>query len=64
MAQAAVPAFPVQIPNLLSDLQKTAARQNTTLLSGILLGDPMQKQPYYNGIILLGADQGEFANAI
>lgn len=58
--EAALPAFPAQIPNILARIDKTAAHQNSTLLLGILLGDPIQKQPYYNGIMLLGADHGEY----
>jgi apolipoprotein N-acyltransferase len=56
--EAALPAFPDQIPQIITGLQETSAKNNTTLLLGILLGDPYQK--YFNGILLLGADQGEY----
>lgn len=57
--EAAIPAFPEQIPNLLTQLDQTAAASHSTLLLGVLLGDLSKKQ-YYNGILLLGADHGDY----
>jgi apolipoprotein N-acyltransferase len=56
--EAALPAFPQQIPQLIEKLAQ-AAKPNNTLLTGILLGDPINK-PYFNGVLLLGANQGEY----
>ena len=56
--EAALPAFPQQIPNIIKKIDD-AADQHSTILLGILLGDPVTK-PYYNGIMLLGADHGEY----
>jgi apolipoprotein N-acyltransferase len=57
--EAALPAFPEQIPGLLNELNQTAVKQNATLLLGILLGNYSEKR-YFNGIMLLGVDQGEY----
>lgn len=57
--EAALPAFPEQIPGLLDQLSQTAKEQNSTLLLGILLGNLNQKR-YFNGIMLLGVDQGQY----
>ncbi len=57
--EAAIPAFPQQVPALIEELNQTAAENKSTLLMGILLGDPVNK-PYFNGIMLLGADPGEY----
>jgi apolipoprotein N-acyltransferase len=57
--EAALPAFPHQIPGILERLNQTAANHHTTLLLGILLGDPANKE-YFNGIELLGMDQGDY----
>lgn len=57
--EAALPVFSQQIPQVLSQLNEQAKQQKSTLLVGILLGDLNTKQ-YYNGIVLLGADQGEY----
>ena len=57
--EAALPAFPEQIPTLLDQLNQTATDQKSTLLLGILLGNISQKR-YFNGIMLLGADHGEY----
>lgn len=56
--EAALPAFPSQIPHILDKFNNIANAQHSTLLLGILLGQPEQK--YFNGILLLGADQGEY----
>jgi apolipoprotein N-acyltransferase len=57
--EAALPAFPGQIPNTLQKLDQTAAEGGSTLLLGILLGEPNSRE-YYNGIRLLGVDQGDY----
>jgi apolipoprotein N-acyltransferase len=57
--EAAIPAFPQQVPHLLEQLQQTADKHHSTLLFGILLGDLASKH-YFNGIMLLGADHGEY----
>lgn len=57
--EAALPAFSDQIPDLLQALDKTANAHGTTLWLGILLNEPAQKQ-YFNGIMLLGRDHGEY----
>ncbi len=56
--EAAIPAFPAQIPEILANFEKTALDHKSTLLLGILLGQHDKK--YYNGIMLLGSDQGEY----
>lgn len=57
--EAALPAFPEQIPEILQQLDHTAASRHSTLLLGVLLGDLRIKQ-YFNGALLLGADHGEY----
>lgn len=56
--EASLPAFPAQIPEILEKFTKTSLDHQSTLLLGILLGRPDQK--YYNGILLLGSDQGQY----
>lgn len=57
--EAALPAFPYQIPQQLEQLDQTARQHNSTLLLGILLNDSLKGQ-YFNGIILLGNSHGEY----
>ncbi|MBS0350121.1 MAG: apolipoprotein N-acyltransferase [Proteobacteria bacterium] len=57
--EASLPVFPQQIPKLLQQINQTALSNNSTLMLGILLGNP-QQGTYYNGIMLLGNNQGQY----
>ena len=56
--EAALPTFAEEIPATIEHLDKTAQQKNSSLLLGVLLaGGP---QHFYNGVLLLGLDHGEY----
>ncbi len=57
--EAAIPFFPEQLPDFFEDLATQAAQHNTTLITGVPLTD-RSNQKYYNGLILLGDDEGHY----
>ncbi len=56
--EAAMPAFAYQVEPALDSLNQQAAENHSTLLLGVLLGNPTGQ--YYNGLILLGQDRGSY----
>jgi apolipoprotein N-acyltransferase len=52
--ETAVPAFPDEIPDVLSRLGQLASKHGTSLLVGIPSGD-RHRGPYYNSVMLLNA---------
>ncbi|MBT8449551.1 MAG: apolipoprotein N-acyltransferase, partial [Gammaproteobacteria bacterium] len=55
--EAAIPALPHQVLDFLETVDALAVSQNQTVLTGIPL---YEDDKFYNGIILLGNDQGEY----
>lgn len=55
--EAAIPALPYQVPDFLETMDALAVAQGQTILTGIPL---YEEEKFYNGIILLGRDQGEY----
>lgn len=57
--EAAVPIFPEEIPAFITYLDQSAKANHSHLLLGIPLQNTVTKQ-YYNGLMLLGENQGTY----
>ncbi len=58
MARSRTARFCWEVAGTLDQLDRTGQEKNTTLMLGILLADGPHR--YYNGILLLGVDHGEY----
>jgi apolipoprotein N-acyltransferase len=57
--EAAIPAYPEDVPFYLNLLSKAAKLHNSTILSGIPFYDK-ETRKYYNGILALGVNEGRY----
>ncbi len=57
--EAAIPAFPQQIPTILEELANIAKQHHSSLLFGIPLVIPNPEQ-YFNALLVVGIDEGEY----
>lgn len=58
--EAAIPTFPQQLASFIQQLRADAKQHGSTILTGIPLSNAAGNR-YYNGLILIGSDQGQYA---
>lgn len=58
--ETAIPAFSVEVPEMLEALTGAAREAGTTLLLGVPTGEPWTGGRYYNSVLALGVETGRY----
>ncbi|MGE0858185.1 MAG: apolipoprotein N-acyltransferase [Gammaproteobacteria bacterium] len=58
--ETAIPAFAVEVPEMLDALTRAAREADTTLLLGVPTGEPWTGGRYYNSVLALGTEKGRY----
>lgn len=58
--ETAIPAFAIEVPEMLEALTRAAREAGTTLLLGVPTGEPWTGGRYYNSVLALGVENGRY----